>query len=391
MKRILVMLLVLTAALSSCKKDQLTDTTVADPTSNTALPLKAVTYIADNYPDAAIDYYVAVTNGSADYLVTLNTREELAFNKGGDFLGRGENFMGGHHGDSTSCHPGGGGIPIDSLPAAIPAYVSANYSGYSIRHADYDSLCLEGIVIRVMLFQAGFEPVKLYFDLPGNFLMRSDRSLYTDLPQVVRDFIAASYAGFQAAPRAEKLTLANAEIQYCVFLHQNDVKKSVRVDALGGYICEQSGFHHGGHGHPGSGGGGHPGPGGIPPDSLPSAVTSYISVNYAGYMIRHAHYDSICVTGLAIRVDIDKPGEKPVSLFFDLPGTFVMKSDRIRFFDLPLSVKDYIAANYAGYHPGETELLTMADGTLQYHVDLLKPHQMKRITFDAGGVVICEL
>ena len=407
MKRILFMMFVVTAALSSCNKDKTTDP-AADQSSGNALPLKAVTYVTNNYPDATIDYYVAVTNGSADYLVTLNTTEELAFTKSGDFLGKGEYFHGGSHGDTIHCDsiPGGGGhggghhgegIPIDSLPALLKDYVTANYSGYLIRHAEFDSICFNGLVIETMLFQAGSEPVKLYFETTGNFLMRSDRILFTDVPQAVKDFISANYAGYTATDRAEKLTLATGSLEYVVYVHMGPAQKSVRVDANGALICEQSGFHHGcpGGGHGGPGGGG-PGPGGhhggIPIDSLPASIISYVTANYSGYTIRHAEYDSLCVNGLVFEVAISQVGfAPPVNLYFDMSGVFLMQANGIPYPDLPQSVKNYITTNYAGYFVCEIpQKLTLADGTLQYVVDLRKGPSRKSVRIDANGVLVCE-
>jgi hypothetical protein len=403
MKKILLVLLVVVTAMSSCKKDKTTDPSATNQTSNTALPLKAVAYITNNYPDATIDYYFAVTNGSADYLVTLNTKEELAFNKTGDFIGKGENFHGGSAGDTIhGGGPHGGGIPIDSLPAVLKDYVAANFAGYTIRHAEYDSICFNGLVIEVMLFQTGIEPLKLYFEPSGIFLMRSDRMLYSDLPQVVTNFVTANYTGYTAANKAEKLTLAGGTLQYVVYLFKDSIQKSVRIDAAGTLICEQSGFHHGcpggGHGGPGGGGpggGGHPGGGhpgcGIPVDSLPAAIKDYITANYAGYTIRHARYDSICVNGRVIDVEISvTSGKAMVKLYFENSGAFLMLAGPIPYADCPQAVKDYIAANYAGYQVCEKpQKLTLADASNQYIIDLRYNHTKKSVRLDANGALIC--
>ena len=394
------MMLVVTAALSSCNKDKTTDPAANDQTSGTALPLKAVTYVTNNYPDATIDFYVAVTSGSADFLVTLNTTEELAFNKSGDFMGKGEYFHGGNHGDTIHCdsvpgggHPGGhhgGGIPIDSLPTALKDYVTANYSGFVIRHAEYDSLCSNGVVIEVMLFQPGSEPVKLYFDTMGNFLMRADRIVYIDIPQAVKDYITANYTGYNVCFKSEKFTLASSNLEFVVYLHQGQTRKSVRLDAAGTFICEKIGSGHGGPGGGGGHGGGHHG--GIPIDSLPVAITSYITSNYSSYNIRHAKYDSLCVNGLVYEVRIDKAHVPPMDLYFDMAGVFLMQSDRIPYPQLPQAVRDYLMTNYAGYFACEIpQKLTLADGTIQYLVKLRQVHTFKSVRIDANGLLICEL
>lgn len=392
-------MLVFVAAFTACKKD-LTDPASDATSSNSTLPLKATVYVENNYPDAEINYYVAVSNSPAAFLVTLTTAEELAFSSKGDYLGHGANYHGGTHSDTIPCHHGGhgGGIPVDSLPAAIQEYVTANYPDYEIRHAGYDSLCAEGLVIDVMLFQAELEPVKLVFTTEGDFLMRSDRILYSTLPQAIQDYITTNYSGYTPSDKSEQLSLESGDLNYVAFVRQDSIKTSLRFDGLGQWVCEQSGYHHGGHGgaHGGGHGGGHGGHGGghnggIPIDSLPVAITTYISANYADYTIEHAHYDSICVTGLSIRVKIEKEGSDPIDLYFDSSNQFVMNAVQISEEEIPQVVLDFVSANYADFHLGKTDLLTFPDASLQYRIDLFKQHEKKRITIDSSGVLVCEL
>ncbi|MEY4927354.1 MAG: hypothetical protein RI894_1790, partial [Bacteroidota bacterium] len=137
--------------------------------------------------------------------------------------------VGGHHGHE---------LPIDSLPAAIPAYVTANYTGFTIRHAELDSLCSIGGIINVAISQTGNPPVRLIFSTSGTYLMKGQRADYANLPQVVKDYITTSYAGFTARNRAIQLTLANGNLQYMVFLHQNQLHKNVLMNANGTFVCE---------------------------------------------------------------------------------------------------------------------------------------------------------
>lgn len=251
MKRTIVLLtIVMVATLISCSK------TKTDPTSQTIntsdLPLKATQYIDTNYPDATIDIVVAISNSSASYIVTLNTTEELAFSREGEYMGEGEQYHHGHggddsiHGDTLHGHHGGGhhggghhggGIPVDSLPAAISGYITANYAGYTIRHAEYDSLCPEGLVTEVVLSLQGQEPVKLYFDALAAFLMLDNRVLYADLPQAVKDYVAANYAAYETCHRATKLTMADGTVQYIVYLRQGTSKIKLRIQADGTPVC----------------------------------------------------------------------------------------------------------------------------------------------------------
>jgi len=260
MKKILFSVLIIMAVITACSKK--TSTSADSAIIKATLPQAAVSYIDNNYPDATIDFFVTLRNSAATYLVTLNTTEELAFSKAGDFMGDGRNFHGGNPGDTTFCgdtthgggpggdghhgggHPGGGhhghGIPVDSLPAAIISYVNANYPGDTIRHAEYDSLCLNGLVIAVMIPQPGMvPPLKLYFDVNGGYLMLANRIHYADVPQAVKDYITTNYADYMVCHGTEKYTLANNSIEYIIYLHKDHLRKSVRLKADGTLICER--------------------------------------------------------------------------------------------------------------------------------------------------------
>lgn len=250
----IVMLVTMVAVLSSCNKnDQAVPS--SQVTDAASLPAKAVSYAADNYPDATIDYVLLQTNAVARYIAVLNTTEELAFTTTGDYLGDGKQYRGGHHQGDTihgnTIHGGGhhgggqhGGhngnqIPVDSLPVMITDYISVNYAGYSIIHAEYDTLCPEGAVKEVMISISGSEPVKLVFDASDTFQMQASRALYSTIPQAVKDYITANYAGYQVSNKSEKLTLADNSIQYSVYIRLNADRKKVRLTDAGTMVCVQ--------------------------------------------------------------------------------------------------------------------------------------------------------
>ncbi len=251
----IVALVTMVAVLNSCNKN---DQSVPSNqvTDATALPAKAVTYASENYPDATIDYVLLQTNLVAKYIAVLNTTEELAFTSTGDYLGDGKQFRGGHHDGDTihgdtihggghhgGGHHGGGHhgnqIPVDSLPVMIKDYIAANFAGYSVIHAEYDTLCPEGAVTEVMIVISSSEPLKLVFDSNDAFLMQSGRVLYSSLPQAVRDSVTANYATYQVSNRSEKLTLADNSIQYVVYLRLNADRKKVRLTDSGMVVCVQ--------------------------------------------------------------------------------------------------------------------------------------------------------
>ena len=263
-KVMIVMLVTMLAALSSCnKKDQAVPS--SQVTDEASLPAKAVSYTADNYPDATIDYVLLQTNAVARYIAVLNTTEELAFKSTGDYLGNGKQYRdgnhqwdtihgdtihgGGHHGGGHhgGGHHGGGHhgghngnqIPVDSLPVMITDYISANYAGYSVVHTEYDTLCPEGAVKEVMISMGGAEPVKLVFNSNDTFLMQASRALYSTVPQVVKDYITSNYATYQVSSKSEKLTMADNSVQYFVYIRLDANRKKVRLTDAGIQVCVQ--------------------------------------------------------------------------------------------------------------------------------------------------------
>ena len=253
-KVMIVMLVTMLAALSSCNKnDQAVPS--SQVTDVAALPAKAVSYATNNYPDATIDYVLLQADAIASFIAVLNTTEELAFTSTGDYLGDGKQYRGGHHDGDTlhgdtihgGGHHGGGHhvghhgnqIPVDSLPVMITDYISTNYAGYSVIHAEYDTLCPEGAVKEVMISLSESESVKLVFDASDAFLMQASRVSYAAVPQAVKDYIAANYTTYQVSNKSEKLTLADNSIQYSVYIRLDSERKKVRLTDVGALVCVQ--------------------------------------------------------------------------------------------------------------------------------------------------------
>jgi hypothetical protein len=110
-------------------------------------------------------------------------------------------------------------------------------------HAELDSLCQFGSIYEVMIGQRGYPPVKLIFDLSGNFLAVAERARYANAPQVIIDNIAANYADFRVRHVMELFTLADGSLQYSVFLGSMDIRKNIVFNDDGTIICETERIH----------------------------------------------------------------------------------------------------------------------------------------------------
>lgn len=279
MKQVIFSIMVLLAVLTACNKDETSSTATEQTISATALPLKVTEYISNNFPAESITSVVQVTNGTAAFIVSLNTLEELAFDHNGGFLGNGAYFHPGcdslgYHSDSAGYHndsigtghgghgghggpghgdqghgghgrpgengPGGpGSISIDSLPAAIGEYILTYYAGYTAQHAEIKANCQFDSIYEIMLVKDTVHPVKVLFGLTGNFLMTSHRAVYANAPQVIKDYITANYAGYTGMTKMEILTMSDNTMEYAIFLEKQHSHKLVLLTADGTLICEK--------------------------------------------------------------------------------------------------------------------------------------------------------
>lgn len=279
MKHVIFPLMVLLSIFTGCSKDESKTSNAGEQTINaSALPVKATEYIADNYPAETITAVVQVTNGTATYIVALNTLEQLAFDHNGGFLGNGAYFHPGHdsigfdhdstgfdhdslnmhggpghgghhggpgHGEPGHGEPGGpghgmpGNISSDSLPASVAEYIAANFIGYNIQHAEIRPNCQFYSIYEVMLVKDTLHPVKVCFGLSGNYLLTSNRASYTIAPQPVKDLISTNYPGYRVMQKMEVLTMADNTTEYSIFIDKQHDRKSVLLNADGTFICEK--------------------------------------------------------------------------------------------------------------------------------------------------------
>ena len=282
MKKLFFIVMVFAAFFTSCSSEDAAG--VVTPSESVAATIAA--YVSDNYPETEI---VSTSGSGSSFTATLNTGEELVFNTSGSFIayannyskglsadsvevtcdststdsinheGRGHEGKGGHgkggkggHGNhygqvGDSTHIGGkhghdrhseNEVAIDSLPTAINDYIAANYSGYTIIHAEVDTIC-QGTVTEVLVCTSSTEPVKLIFDETGTFIMTSKRIEYTDVAAEVTAAVAANYTNYSVKKRAALFTLADGSLQYKVFMSLDGVRKSVTFNADGTVSCEK--------------------------------------------------------------------------------------------------------------------------------------------------------
>ena len=277
MKKIIFSILAFAALLVSCSSNaDMAGTTTAS--TGTTVSATVASYVAQNYPATKVVSSTATSTGST---VTLNTGETLSFSKAGSVLAYSNNSSAGlladslvvtdsirpdgrggkehrgghghckgpfgpgpqHPGDSVQMKPGHprhfeNEIAVDSLPAAINEYILSNYAGLKVIHAEIDTIC-QGVVTEVLVCSTTKEPVKLVFAATGTYLFKAERMKYADVPALVSAAVTANYSTYTIMKRAEKFTLADASIQYKVFMHLTNVRHAVTFNADGTIACEK--------------------------------------------------------------------------------------------------------------------------------------------------------
>lgn len=88
-----------------------------------------------------------------------------------------------------------------------------------------------------MVEKDSLEHLKLVFDLTGNYLFKAERKLYADAPQVVKDYITATYADYTAKKVMELITLADGTLEYTIFLEKSQVRMRIIVSSSGTLVC----------------------------------------------------------------------------------------------------------------------------------------------------------
>jgi hypothetical protein len=260
MKKTTLSFLVSAIALMSCSKEDSSTSSTSQEISVSATPSTIISYISENYPDASISSVLKISESDTTYEVTLSTWELLAFGHNEVLIGEsladttacdsihdsigGGHHHGGHHGNGH--HGGGhgegihgGGISADSIPATITEYVAANYAGYTVHNANYDTLCPYGIVINVMIESSDTLHHKLVFDASGLFIALAHRIKSADLPALVSANVTANYSTYTLRKKAELLTLTDGSKLYRVFLHGTAAHLTVVLKEDGTVICEQ--------------------------------------------------------------------------------------------------------------------------------------------------------
>ncbi len=125
--------------------------------------------------------------------------------------------------------------------------------------------------------------------------------------------------------------------------------------------------------------------------NLPDSVHPFVAKYYPGYAIAAATYDPLCGGAPAMDIAIRAKGKPAYSVIFLPNGHYVQREQDVPLSSIPATVRAAVKQTFAGYRPGlQAESLQLVDGTMEYSVDLNKPHNNKEAIFSASGQVLCQ-
>lgn len=269
-------------------------------------------------------------------------------------------------------------IDPSTLPASITDYITANYSNYIIEDMDNDIDCDGTSIIEIEL-EDGNDEIELVFDTEDNFLYAISEIRASNLPNAVTNSIATNFPNYTLDDNeADELTMADGSLRYEVELESTQDELEVIFAADGTVICQQVESDDDDNDDNNV-------------DSLPTAISDYITMNYPNYTIDDAEYDMTCDSTMVIEVELES-GNSEIELTFDLNGNLLYAEIEINTAALPTAITNSITTNFPNYtlDDDEADELTMADGSLRYEVELESMQDELEVIFAADGTVICQ-
>lgn len=238
---------------------------------------------------------------------------------------------------------------------------------------------------------------------------RTSADLSAKIIQLVDNYFPDAYITDAYTVDAENVvTVVTLNTTEVIAFDQNDdfLGYASSFNIEGGGPCGTGGGNHGGGNHGGGPGNGHHGGGSygsghghrgipIPLDSLPAAITTYITLNYPADTLKCAMSDTMCsVTGGAvIKVILKTTSATFIKLVFTPAGIYLMTTERDLYANVPTAVSGYVTTNYATYTPAtmvEKCTLPTTPASFNYVIFLKSPTSKKRVTIKDDGTFICE-
>jgi hypothetical protein len=268
-------------------------------------------YIAKNYAGATINSAHSESDGGFDVLVTAadGSKVKLNFKADGTFVAeKALKATGNHkHSHSNNHTP----VALADLLPAIKTYIDTNYAGATIRMAHKES---DG-TFDVFVATASGAKLNINFSVAGDFVAVSSDDIHhsdngtvmpiADLPATITAYIASNYAGATTVAAKKEL---DGSISVNI-VKEDGLKLELKFDATGTFVSLCS---HSNNRYPSN-------EAQIAIDTLPAAIKTYLTTNYAGATIKDAKLKS----DGSYDIEIVVSGGAKLKLKFSATGTFL--------------------------------------------------------------------
>ena len=123
---------------------------------------------------------------------------------------------------------------------------------------------------------------------------------------------------------------------------------------------------------------------------LPATIDNYLTTNYPDYTVDESAEETLCDGTIAYEVELEDSNDNEIELTFSMEGNLLFTETEINTSELPTAVSNSISTNYADYTIDEADRLDMADGSVQYEVEIENGNSELEVILDTDGSVICE-
>jgi len=274
-------------------------------------------------------------------------------------------------------------ISFDDLPDAVVNYLEENYAGYTLDDVDR-YMQNGGERFGVDIYYQG-EELELLFAADGTLISSGTDTddVIVDagqLPQAVLDYLDTEF------PNAA-IEEVEIEVEYGLEFYDLDLSNGIDVyfTADGTFACSEDDDN--------SDDGGDDDDGDDDDNiDLPSAAASFIQDNFPDYAIDYVQREEFC-NGYIIEVEIEM-GTTDRDLYFDLNGDFLFEADDISVSTLPQAVAATLEVEYPDFQIDDAEILTMADGSTRYWVEVENETNDNEKEYDVileeDGSIVCS-
>ncbi len=293
---------------------------------------------------------------------------------------------GGHSGDDqfegiSPCE-WGDDIHLDSLPQTILDYLNTEFANIEIDGAEvfFD----EGQMRYGIRLDNGME---ILFDENGVVISSGDDddeiSVAVDsLLQSILDYVGDNFPGISIGAASIEIEFGDT---YFEIELDNDI--DLYFDHLGNFLCQDDEGHHDDD-DDNDGDDDHDGPSF---GNLPDSILAFLQELYPNLEIEDIDIEDLCDNTRVIEVELEGVDDEKIEVYFSLQWELLFVAQEISEEELPTAVLDGLAAAYPDYTLEDDDIYqwNMADGSIQYSLEVETDEEDYDIIMQADGTILC--